>query len=247
MDVDHVEQFRAQVSAWGVVVDASMERILLDYARLLSCYEEANVVGTRNFEAVVLEHVLDSLGCLLFGPLLSAKILVDVGSGAGLPGLPLRVVLPDVRLTVIEATGKKARFVRRAVDELGTAGVEVICDRAEVVGRSNAHRGKYDVAVARALAPLPVLAEYCVPLVREGGHVVAMKGDPDRREIEEGRRAARVLGARLDRVVRVPFLPESRIQKRCLVVLEKEKPTPDRYPRRTGVPKKAPLGLSEQK
>ena len=191
----------------------------------------------------MLEHVLDSLSCLLFEPVGEAELLADVGSGGGLPGLPIKLAAPRVAVTLIEATARKARFLRRAVEALAVDGVEVVNRRAEEVGRAREHRGVYDVTTARAVARLAVVAEYCVPLLRVGGHAVLMKGRLEGGEVSEGERAAEKLGAEVSEVIRVPRLPEIGEKHRSLVVVRKVGETPDGYPRSVGTPARKPLGM----
>lgn len=218
------------------------KRLLIAYADLLSRYEKANVIGTRDFEEILHRHVLDSLSCLLFAPLRVANRVGDIGSGGGLPGIPLAAVLPDAKVTLIESIGKKAMFLRYAKEELGLANVNVINARVEESGREDVHRGAYDVCAVRALARLSVVAEYSLPLLRRGGNVVAMKGRVDAGERAEGERALRKLGGRVSDEVQVRYLPGLEQGERRLVVLEKMEETPGAYPRRTGTPARNPLG-----
>jgi 16S rRNA (guanine527-N7)-methyltransferase len=241
--VDAIELVSQQAAAWGLRLDAGGLQRLGAFARLLSDYEEANVIGTREVGEVLLEHVLDSLSCFLFEPLGEAERLADVGSGGGLPGLPIKLAAPRVEVTLIEATAKKARFLRRAVEALALDGVEVVNGRAEEVGRARDHRGVYDVTTARAVARLAVVAEYCVPLLRVGGHAVLMKGRLEGGEVSEGQRAVDSLGAEVSEVIRVPRLPEIGEKQRSLVVVRKVGETPDRYPRSVGTPARKPLGM----
>ena len=241
--MDALELVRQQAAAWGLRLDAGALERLGEFARFLSDYEEANVIGTRDVGEVLLEHVLDSLSCFLFEPVGEAKHLADVGSGGGLPGLPIKLAAPRAGVTLIEATSKKARFLRRAEEALEVDGVEVVNGRAEEVGRAEEHRGVYDVTTARAVARLSVVAEYCVPLLREGGYAVLMKGRLDGGEVSEGERAAEKLGAEVAEVIRVPRLPEIGEKHRTLVVVRKVGETPDRYPRSVGTPARKPLGM----
>lgn len=234
--------FERQIGLWGLGLSGTQLTELRRFGGMLHSYSEANVVGAKTLPAVMEDHVLDSLSCLLFRRFDDCRRLVDVGSGAGLPGIPLKLARPDIALTVLESTAKKAVFVGDSVVELGIQGVTVVNERAEEVGRQGLHRDGYDIATARAVAPLSVVAEYCVPLVKTGGSVVAMKGRLSSEELEAGEEAARVLGARVSEVLPVPLLPELRAKDRCLVILEKVARTPGRYPRRTGMPKKQPLG-----
>ncbi|MGB3635839.1 MAG: 16S rRNA (guanine(527)-N(7))-methyltransferase RsmG, partial [Rubrobacteraceae bacterium] len=242
--VIEVEIVKRQAEAWGVRLGNNESEVLLRYARQLGDYREANIVGTRDASRLLIDHVLDSLSCLLSESVRRERELVDIGSGGGLPGIPLKIVRPDLALTLVEATGKKARFLEQVVGELTLDGTEVVNERAETLGHEQAYRGKYNVATARALAPLSTLCEYCLPLVRKGGCLVAMKAAPDKNEIEAGRKAAKVLGAEISDFIEVEFIPELPAKRRCLVVMGKVEETPMEYPRRAGVPKKNPLGNS---
>ena len=213
------------------------------YARFLRDYEEANVIGTRELRRIILDHVLDSLSCFLFGPLGAAHRLADVGSGGGLPGVPIKIVESDMRITLVECTAKKARFLRRAAEDLPLEDVEVTNARVEEIAHRDEHRGVYDVVTARAVAGLSVVAEYCVPLLRVGGYAISMKGRLEDEEVTEGERAAEKLGARVSDLIPVPRLPEIEKKERCLVILKKIQETPAKYPRNVGVPAKKPLGV----
>jgi 16S rRNA (guanine527-N7)-methyltransferase len=241
--MDELELVRLQAAAWGLRLDDKRLARLEAFARLLAGYEEANVIGTREVGKILLDHVLDSLSCFLFQPLAEAERLADVGSGGGLPGIPIKICAPHMEVTLIESTGKKARFLRRVVDEIPLPGTEVLNSRVEEVSRMAEQRGAYDVAPARAVARLSVLAEYCVPLLKVGGHVISMKGRLPDKELSEGEKAADKLGARVSKLIRVPHLPEVGEKERRLVVFQKVRETPRKYPRNVGVPAKKPLGM----
>ena len=236
------DSFGRQLTDWAVAVGPEAEKQLLAYAHLLSRYEKANVIGTRDSEEILQRHVLDSLSCLLFAPLYEASRVADIGSGGGLPGIPLAVMLPGTEVTLLEATGKKAAFLRYASEELGLPNVRVVKARVEESGREEVHRAAYDVCTVRALARLSVVAEYSLPLLRLGGAVVAMKGRLDAEEREEGERALGQLGGRVREEVRVNYSSGVEQGERRLLLLEKTGETPDAYPRRTGVPARNPLG-----
>jgi 16S rRNA (guanine527-N7)-methyltransferase len=241
--MDALELLRLQAAAWGLSLHTDRLARLEEFARYLGDHEEANVIGTRELRGVILDHVLDSLSCFLFERLRVARSLVDVGSGGGLPGIPIKIAEPEFRTTLVESTAKKARFLQRAAEHLSLEGVEVENARVEEIARTGAHRGAYDIATARALARLPVVAEYCVPLLRVGGYAISMKGKPEDEEIAEGKRAAEKLGARVSDLIRVPRLPGIEKKERCLVIIEKVEETPGKYPRKVGVPAKRPLGV----
>jgi 16S rRNA (guanine527-N7)-methyltransferase len=164
------------------------------------------------------------------------RTVVEVGSGGGLPGLPLKIARPELRVTLIEADGRKAAFLVRACAELGLQGVEVLDRRAEDAGRDDRHREAFDAAVARAVAPLPVLVELCLPLVRVGGRLLAQKTEAE--DLGRAARAIELLGGAPPVVSRAPS--EAR-RGGTVVSIDKVRPTPDAYPRRAGVPSRKPL------
>ncbi|HEY58045.1 MAG TPA: 16S rRNA (guanine(527)-N(7))-methyltransferase RsmG [Anaerolineae bacterium] len=206
---------------------------------LLGWNQRVNLTAIREPEAVDAKHFLDSLSCLRVLGRRPEQRIVDVGTGAGFPGLVLKIACPSWEVTLVEAVGKKVAFCRHIVETLGLEGVEVLHTRAEELGHDPAHREAYDWAVARAVARLPILAEYLLPLVRVGGAMLAQKGETGPAEAQEAEYAIRVLGGELDRVVpvEVPGVAEDRY----LIVVRKVAPTPARLPRRAGVPAKRPL------
>ena len=206
---------------------------------LLDWNQRINLTAIRDPAAVETLHFVDSISGLLALPDEPDLTVVDVGTGGGLPGLALKIARPDLRLTLLDATRKKADYLEEVVRELGLEYVEVLTGRAEEIGQDPERRELWDVALARALAPLPVLAELCLPLVRVGGRVVAWKKADQNDELLVAGRALSLLGGRRlsPQPVDLPGLPDDR----RLVVLEKERPTPKQYPRLPGVPKQRPL------
>jgi len=178
--------------------------------------------------------VEDSL--VLLEHLGEAKTVVDVGSGGGLPGLPLKIARPELAVTLVEADQAKAAFLVRACAELGLRDVDVVPRRAEDLGRDSKYREKFDVAVARALAPMRVLAELCLPLVRVGGRLLAQKTVGE--DVEAAQNALEILGGSLVSVVPAPSAARA---SGTVIVVRKSRPTPAGYPRRPGVPARKPL------
>jgi len=178
--------------------------------------------------------VEDSL--VLLEHLEEAKSLVDVGSGGGLPGLPLKIARPDLAVTLVEADHGKAAFLVRTCAELDLHDVDVVARRAEEVGQDAKYRETFDVAVARALAPMPVLAELCLPLVRVGGRLLAQKTGSE--DVKAAQKAIDLLGGSLVSVVSAPSAAR---EAGTVVVVRKIRPTPAAYPRRPGVPARKPL------
>jgi 16S rRNA (guanine527-N7)-methyltransferase len=198
-----------------------------------------NLTAIRDPHEIHIKHFLDSLTCLLALRDSGSDRLVDVGTGAGFPGIPLKIIYPKMQVTLVESVGKKAEFCRHVVNILELRGVEVVQERAEALGQNPAYREQYDWAVARAVAILPVLAEYLLPLVRVGGGMLAMKGESGPAEAHSAERALRVLGGHLRQLL--PVTLPGVAEERYLVVIDKVAATPPAYPRKVGIPAKRPL------
>jgi 16S rRNA (guanine527-N7)-methyltransferase len=207
---------------------------------LIAWNERVNLTSIVEPEEIVTKHFLDSLSVYQVLQTLPPTLsLIDVGSGAGFPGLPLKIALPRLRLTLLESTGKKTAFLQHIIQVLNLAGVAILTARAEEAGRRRDQRECYNVAVARAVAPLPVLAEYTLPLVKVGGLVVVQKGQHPAEEIKEVANALGILGGKVSRVL--PVLVPGLAAERHLLVIQKNKATPPQYPRRPGVPAQKPI------
>lgn len=217
---------------------------------LLVWNRQFNLTAITDPEQVTTRHFLDSLALIpaladqegIPVPTLLARNvrLVDVGAGAGFPGLPLRLVWPRARVCLIEATGKKVRFLEHIAGKLNLDDVRLVQGRAEELALKEPHRAGYDLVLARAVATLPTLVEYLLPLARRGGRVVAYKGSAAHEEAMCAEQGIRTLGGRLTKLIpiEIPGLAETRV----LVVIDKIAQTPDGYPRGRGLPRKHPLG-----
>ena len=206
---------------------------------LLEWNSRYNLTAIRDPQEIRARHFLDSLTCLIAMRGTPMERVIDVGSGAGFPGIPLKIACPDMQLTLLESIGKKADFCRHVVETLNLKAVSVIGGRAETLGQARDHRQSYDWALARAVAVLPVLAEYLLPLVKIGGHALAMKGESAPAEAQSAENALRLLGGSLRQLI--PVSLPSVVEERYLVVVDKTASTPAAYPRRVGVPAKKPL------
>jgi len=199
-----------------------------------------NLTAITERSAIEVRHFLDSLTCLLaLGPAPSGRV-VDVGTGAGFPGLPLKIICPQLDLTLIEATRKKVDFCQHVVKNLGLHGVEVIHARAEDLGHDVNYREQYDYALARAVAPLRVLVEYLLPLLNVEGVAVAQKGETAPAEAHAAEEALRLVGGHVERLI--PLELPGVAETRYLVVITKVAATPAKFPRKAGIPSKRPLG-----
>lgn len=246
LDVGPVEplapsaQFLELAEAQGIVFDeGDVERLGLHLALVLEVNRHTNLTGVKDADEAWTRHVLDSLTLLqVLAELPEGARVVDVGSGAGFPGLPIAIARPDMHVTLLEATAKKAAFLALCVKRLELGNVEVVNQRAEAAGADagGALREAFDGVVCRAVGRIVVSAELCVPLARVGGVVLLTKGAKADEELEEAGRALHLLHARHAGTIQTPT--------GRLVVLSKERPTPRAYPRRDGEPKRSPLGVS---
>lgn len=218
---------------WDVGPDG--ERALKTLLATLAA-DPASPTTVRDPARAVDFHVADALSGLLVGELATARLVADVGAGAGIPGLVLAAARPRLRVVEVESVARKCAFLERLIAAMGLRNAHVACARAE---EWDAGRDRCDAVLARAVAPLPVLVEYAAPLLSEGGALVAWKARPGPREVRDGDHAAAVLGLSTARVVSVP--PLSGATERSLYVYLKVGPLPNGYPRRAGMARKRPL------
>jgi 16S rRNA (guanine527-N7)-methyltransferase len=233
-----VSLLHSTAAAWGIALaPQQVERFERYSTLLLQANAQLNLTRITAPDEIATRHFLDSLRCALsWGE--PPHRLIDIGSGAGFPGVPLKILHPEIQLTLVESTGKKAAFLRRLASDLGLDGVTVLAERAETLGRLPAHREQYDLVTARAVAELRVLAELCLPLCRVGGRFLAPKGAQPEAEVATAARAIEMLGGAQARIepVHIPG-----VEPRTLVVIDKIAATPAQYPRRAGVPARRPL------
>lgn len=206
---------------------------------LIEWNSKFNLTAIRDSESIRTKHFLDSLSCILAWRTNPPNRLIDIGTGAGFPGIPLKILHPNLKLTLTESVGKKANFCQHIVSMLGLDNVMVIQARAEELGQDLNHREKYDWAVARAVANLNVLSEYLIPLVRVGGTMLAQKGEGGPAEAQSAESAMKILGGKLRQLIPVhlPGIAEDRY----LILVDKIAATPPKYPRKPGIPAKQPL------
>ena len=221
------------------LTDRQISALQIYERELLDWNTRMNLTAIRDPDSIRTKHFLDSFSCLLALRDLPPKKLIDIGTGAGFPGIPLKIILPKLHLTLVESVEKKAHFCSHIVEKLGLDGVTVLVARAEELGQLQEHRQKYDWAVARSVANLPVLVEYLLPLVRVGGRALAQKGENAPMEAHTAENAMKLLGGQLHQLV--PVALPGVAEERFLIIIDKIAATPQPYPRRTGVPAKKPL------
>ena len=226
------------------LTEAQLTQFALYQTLLLDWNERINLTAIKTPPEIQIRHFLDSLTCALVMGNLEERRLIDVGTGAGFPGLPLKILFPTMRLTLVDSVAKKTRFLAAVVEALGLTDVTILAERAETLGQHSAHRERYDWAAARSVAELRVLAEYLLPLCRVGGAMLAQKGESAAAEAASAAGALAVLGGGAVQLTPVQ-LPQRALPRQYLphylVVVRKERPTPVMYPRRVGMPAKKPL------
>jgi 16S rRNA (guanine527-N7)-methyltransferase len=227
-----VKHFELRVS------DAQLDALTRYRERLATT--EHNLTSNRDRAELDRRHILESL---VFGRLLVSRgilgrrtRMLDVGAGGGLPGIPIKIAWPDVSVTLLESKAKKAQFMQRVIDDLQLDGAEVLEGRAETLGHHASHREAYDVVVARAVAPLPILLEYTLPFLGEGGSLAAIKGSSAQRELAESETALAELGGRLTETVKL-----DEFETQTVLIIEKRGAMSERYPRRPGIPSRRPI------
>jgi len=209
---------------------------------LVQWNQKINLTSLKTPREIIIKHFLDSISCIkIINKYIDTEgiSVIDVGAGAGFPGMPIKIICPSIRLSLLEARKKKIIFLEKVTEEINFQKVKILNGRAESFGKSIDYREKYDIAVSRAVAHLSVISEYCLPLVRVGGLFIAQKGRSYKQETEKSLKTVRVLGGELIGVenVRIPFIN----QERYLLVIKKIKDTPSKYPRKEGLPQKRPL------
>ena len=238
-----MEKLNAGARKLGLNLSArQLEQFYIYYQELIDWNQRVNLTSITDYEEVQIKHFLDSLTVTLA---MKQKMgdgsfrLIDVGTGAGLPGIPLKILLPDVGLVLLEATAKKAGFLHHLKRKLGLDNVEIVVGRAEGVAHDSRYREKFEMVLSRAVAPLPTLAELTLPFCSIGGCFVAQKKGAIDLEVSRATRAISLLGGNLREVKRVDL--EEFADERWLIVIDKVSATPFQYPRRPGIPAKRPI------
>lgn len=234
------EEFRQKLADLQLELsDQQMAQFERYYELLVEWNQKINLTAITEKKEVYLKHFYDSLSLLLAKEWQIPQTLCDVGSGAGFPSIPLKIVFPQTEVTIVDSLQKRIRFLQLLVDELNLQGIYLFHDRAESFAQNKLYRASFELVTARAVARLNVLSELCLPLVKKGGHFYALKAAKSQAELTEAKSAITLLGGKLlaDQSI---ILPNSK-DERHLIIIEKTKETPAKYPRKAGMPNKKPL------
>jgi len=238
-----VEKLNTGANKLGLhLTSQQLEQFQIYYQELIDWNRRINLTRITGYEEVQVKHFLDSLTVVLAlkPPVGKADFhLIDVGTGAGIPGIPLKILMPDIKLVLLDATAKKATFLHHLKDKLGLDGVEIIVGRAEDVAHEAQYREKFGLVLSRAVARLPTLVELTLPFCAIGGSFIAQKKGIIDSELSQAARAISLLGGSLREVKRVDLAEFT--DARWLIVIDKVSPSPQQYPRRPGIPAKRPL------
>lgn len=238
--MNFVDELKIAATEYGLNLTEDQISAFNKYYELL--YEwnkKINLTAITEPKDVAIKHMVDSLSCFKADLFKENTSLIDVGTGAGFPGLPLKIFYPSLKLTLLDSLNKRVKFLQLVVDELGLKDVEVIHARSEEAARNKIYREKFDLATARAVARLPIICEYCLPFVKDGGTFIALKGRQYEEEATQAQKAIKVLGGEISDIMPVK-LPEID-DKRAVIYIKKIKSTPKTYPRKAGTPERNPI------
>lgn len=240
MDAYDTEQFQKDLNLLDLQLTNEQIGQLIRYYEMLAEWNGfMNLTGITDYEEVLKKHFIDSLSLVRIFDVSGKCNVIDVGTGAGFPGLALKIAFPWMEMTLLDSLNKRIRFLNAVIDELELKGVYTLHGRAEDYARSEKYRERFDLCVSRAVAHLATLSEYCLPFVRVGGHFVSYKSDKVHEELEDSKKAIFLLGGSIDRHEEF-VLPDSDIF-RSLICIVKKNPTSDQFPRKAGTPTKDPL------
>ena len=234
----NVEYFLDELGKLNISLsEMQINQFITFYEMLIEKNKVMNLTAITEFDEVIDKHFLDSLNLFRLIDLNSEKRILDLGTGAGFPGIPLKIAFPKIKITLVDSLNKRVMFLKDVVNQLGLEDVECVHARAEDLAKKKEYREEYDICVSRAVANLSTLSEYCIPFVKVGGNFISYKSGDCDKEISSSKAAIKKLGARISKVENF----EIKDMGRSFVVIDKISSTPNKYPRKAGLPSKEPL------
>lgn len=221
------------------VTDSQIDKFNLYYEMLIETNKVMNLTSITEYEQVIIKHFIDSLLVVNVYDINESKNMIDVGTGAGFPGIPIKIMYPEINVTLLDSLNKRLKFLNNVIEKLELKNISTIHGRAEDIAHKKEYREKYDLCVSRAVANLSTLSEYCVPFIKNNGKFISYKSSISSDEIIESKKAISVLGGKItkEETVHLPYSDMDRI----FVIINKEKETPKKYPRKAGTPSKEPI------
>ena len=231
-------KFRNSMNSIGIeLTDSQLNAFETYYDMLIERNKVMNLTAITEFDEVMDKHFLDSVYLFRSIELKADYKLIDIGTGAGFPGIPLKIVFPELKITLLDSLNKRVGFLNDVIDELNLNDIEAIHGRAEDIARDKAYRASYDIAVSRAVANLSTLSEYCLPFVKIGGKFVSYKSGDCADEVDNAKAAIHLLGGKINKIDEFSYSNNSR----SFIVIDKVMNTSNKYPRKAGLPSKEPL------
>lgn len=238
MDSKSIELFKEQLNIYGYsITEQQFDMFLQYYELLISWNEKINLTAITAFDEVLSKHFLDSLSIIKIIDLNNQSSLIDIGTGAGFPGIPLKIMYPHLKITLLDSLQKRILFLNTVIEQLHLDNIETIHGRAEDLAKPNQYREQYDICVSRAVSNLSSLSELCLPFVKIGGYFIPYKSDKAQEEMQNAKKAIEILGGEIDRVETFSIEDNTR----TLISIKKSISTPLKYPRKAGTPVKNPL------
>ena len=235
-----MNRFEQELENLGIcLTEVQREQFDRYYELLVEWNKVMNLTGITDYDEVNLKHFVDSLTIVRVKNMKNVENVIDIGTGAGFPGIPLKIVYPEIKIVLLDSLNKRIKFLNTVIGELGLKNIETLHGRAEDYAKKSEYREKFDLCVSRAVANLSTLSEYCIPFVKVGGEFISYKSGTSDEEINEAQGAVNILGGKIEKTEK--FKLPGTDMGRALVMIKKEKHTPGRYPRKAGVPGKEPL------
>lgn len=235
-----MERLQSKAEQLGIrLSEKQLEQFQSYYERLMEKNKVMNLTAITEYEEVVDKHFVDSILLGSVKELSGKKRVIDVGTGAGFPGIPLKIVYPELEITLLDSLNKRVKFLNEVIEELGLTGIQAVHSRAEDLAQDAAYRQQYDICVSRAVANLATLSEYCIPFVKQGGYFISYKSTQIEEELKQAKKAVQVLGGTLEQIETVQ-IPGTTIERQ-FVMIRKTGTTPKKFPRKAGTASKTPI------
>lgn len=232
--------FDTELQKLGITLsEVQKEQFDRYYELLIEWNKVMNLTGITEYDEVILKHFIDSLTIVKIKDMNTVTSLIDVGTGAGFPGIPIKIAFPHIRIVLLDSLNKRLKFLNTVIEELNLTSIETLHGRAEDHARKAEYREQFDLCVSRAVANLSTLSEYCIPFVKKDGDFISYKSGASDEEIKQSEKAVKILGGKIEKTEK--FMLAGTDMGRALVQIRKTKNTPNRYPRKAGVPSKEPL------